>query len=147
MYLRKMALPIRSFAALAVIHCLFACDRRKTPEQSRQAVAPPMVYSIAANCAASGGKIEKVGMAQTQACIHLFPDRGKQCQGKSECEGECRYVDDTRPIEAKNVNEEEARWATRPGTEVVGACQWSDDQFGCRSTVQDGKIKEAICVD
>jgi hypothetical protein len=39
--------------------------------------------------------------------------------------------------------------AARPpvGSQVVGHCQWSSDDFGCRSLVENGRLGETECVD
>jgi hypothetical protein len=104
-------------------------------------------------CLASGGTISKVGMAQAEACVRLFADRGKKCRNVGDCEGECRYDDDTRgPPPPENSGVSEPAWmypTTTPpiGSVVVGHCQWRSDPFGCRSLVVNGKLQETICVD
>lgn len=106
----------------------------------------------ASECVSSGGSIEQRGMALAETCVRLFADRGKECGSGSDCEGECRFDDDTRGPPPPDGATSEAAWMhpskTPPlGTAVVGHCQWSSDPFGCRSTVVNGKLQESLCVD
>jgi S1-C subfamily serine protease len=142
----KLASPRLALAGAAL--SLLACQQHgaavtNQPDLSQAEKAPSL-----AECAASGGAIKKVGMAQAEVCIHLFPDRDKVCTDSKDCRGECRYVDDTRPLNpAKAGDEIQSLNDTPVGTKVEGKCQWSDDEFGCRATVEGGKLQAWSCVD
>src|SRR6185312_10445461 len=110
---------------------LLACHHDKTASPSHENLAQGN-HARTASCVEAGGEIEEVGLAGIKMCIHLFADRGKQCRNDSDCEGECRYVDDSRPPEEKNIDTEVSRMKTPLGTPVVGHCQWSNNQSGCR---------------
>lgn len=90
-------------------------------------------------------------MAQAEACVRLFADRGKECRNDRDCQGECRFVDDSRGPPPENSVSEPA-WmdpANVPpiGSAVVGHCQWSSDPFGCRSLVVNGRLQDMSCTD
>lgn len=103
------------------------------------------------HCLASGGTVSRVGMAQAETCVRRFADRGKACRNDRDCEGECRFVDDTRGPPPENSVSEPA-WmdpANVPpsGSAVVGHCQWSSDPYGCRSLVVNGRLQDMSCTD
>lgn len=114
-----------------------------------------LTVAAAKSCVKSGGVVEKVGMAQHEACVRLFPDRGKRCTGPTDCGGECRFADDTRPLPRPgSVSRRQLylllhQWDKMPpvGSKVVGKCQWSSDRFGCRATVVGGRLQGAMCLD
>lgn len=108
----------------------------------------PAPTTLAA-CRDAGGMIRRVGMAQVNACVRLYSDRGRECSSHSE--GECRFEDDLRGPPPESPGSEPA-WmhpVTIPpvGSQVVGHCQWSSDQFGCRSLVEGGLLGAVECVD
>jgi len=82
-----------------------------------------------ADCEASGGTVERRGMAGTESCVHTFADGGEACTDSSQCEGKC---------------------VGAPGPETqqtAGSCQKDDKLFGCYSEILSGKPAYAICVD
>lgn len=96
------------------------------------APAPPTeATTTEASCGASGGRLERVGRAQTLQCVIPFADAGRACRDGGECQsGRCQG-----PVEASGR------------TNVTGACQASNMAFGCYTTVRNGRAEAAICVD
>ncbi len=120
-----------------------------------EARSTKLTVAAAKVCVKSGGVVGKVGMAQHDACVRLFPDRGKRCAGPKDCGGECRFADDTRPLpRLGSVSRRQLDlllhpWDKMPpvGSKVVGKCQWSSDRFGCRATVVNGRLQGSMCLD
>lgn len=82
-------------------------------------------------CEASGGKVEGIGMFGMPACVIYYTDGGCRCTDNSQCQGEC-FVPNTFEI----------------GTPLNGNCQSSEqDSFGCISTIEDGVVNDAFCLD
>ncbi len=115
-----MRLAVILSAALA-LPLMASCAPTLTPEQVAQR-----------DCAAQGGKMERVGRAQTMQCVIGYPDGGKTCRDGDDCLGDCRVpggviVPDGRP--------------------VAGQCTASSNRFGCYTTIEDGVAQPGICVD
>jgi len=81
-------------------------------------------------CIAEGGFVERAGMAGFERCTKRFSDGGKICTDSSECEGKCF-----------------SNTATANQSNVTGNCQKTDNPFGCRAEVSNGKTGFALCVD
>jgi len=97
------------------------------PELETSAPAAQTAESV---CAARGGALERVGRAQTLQCVIRFADAGKPCTDGSQCEaGRCHG-----PMEAPREN-------------VTGQCQATNTAFGCYTTLTNGRMGPAICVD
>ena len=84
------------------------------------------------DCAAQGGRMQRVGRAKTLQCVIAYPDAAKTCRDGDDCLGDCRVpggviVEDGRP--------------------VAGQCAATSDRFGCYTRVEDGRATAAICVD
>lgn len=144
-WLRLLASPIACLLLFPI-----AADGR------REATIGKLSLAVRRSCQKSGGSIKRVGMAQAEACVRLYPDRGKQCTGPSDCKGECRFLDDTRPIpvtkpRGSRRQSSQSNWNPPQvppiGSKAAGQCQWSADRFGCRATVVDGRIKDDFCLD
>lgn len=100
------------------------------PAQEHAAPAPG-VESADASCVARGGQMERVGRAQTLQCVITYADAGKSCTDGSQCQaGRCHG-----PMEA----------ASREN--VTGQCQPTNMAFGCYTTITNGRMGAAICVD
>lgn len=100
------------------------------PAQDEPAPSPPTQTADAA-CTARGGQMERVGRAQTLQCVISYADAGKACTDGSQCAaGRCQG-----PMEA----------ASREN--VTGQCQPSNTAFGCYTTITNGRMGAAICVD
>lgn len=85
-----------------------------------------------AACEASGGKIERIGRAQTEQCVKYYADGAKACRNDSECESRFCYSPEVLDR----------------GVSAEGSCARSDhDRFGCNSRIKDGKVDFAICQD
>lgn len=75
--------------------------------------------------------MERVGRAQTLQCVITYADAGKSCTDGSQCQaGRCQG-----PMEA----------ASREN--VTGQCQPTNMAFGCYTTITNGRMGAAICVD
>ena len=83
-------------------------------------------------CAANGGEVRQEGLLGTWRCVTPFPDAGKACRDKADCEGKCLL-----PPDASAATDEEA----------IGACQANDSPFGCYAEISGGRVMAAICVD
>jgi len=108
--------------ALALGLSLSACmGGAVTPEQRAEA-----------DCAAQGGKMQRVGRMQSLQCVLQYTDAGKACRDAADCLGECRIpggviVEDGRAVE--------------------GQCTANSNRFGCYTRVENGRATAAICVD
>ena len=96
------------------------------------AETPPAVADNAqATCAAQGGRLERVGRAQTLQCVIPYADAGKSCTDGAQCEsGRC-----LGPVDAAGQ------------TNTSGQCQADNMRFGCTTTIVNGHAEAAICVD
>lgn len=82
-------------------------------------------------CSQENGKIEGVGMFGTPSCVHYYSDAGKYCIDKNDCQGYCMGG------EYLNI-----------GEASTGTCQKSEqDQFGCFTIINNGKVSNAMCQD
>lgn len=86
-----------------------------------------------AACEKAGGKVQPIGMAQSHACIYQLGDAGQGCGDDEECLGQCVLPKD-KP-EPKH------------GTPAVGSCSATNNIFGCKSLVKNGKFDGTLCVD
>lgn len=85
-------------------------------------------------CLASGGKVEETGMIWHEICVVRFKDGGKTCTSNKQCQGGCIYPQDKRELIKK-------------GSAVVGVCKPDNRISGCWTTVDNGRLGRAICVD
>ena len=111
---------ILAVAVLSVIGCAAPAPQASAPAASAESA-----------CADRGGRLERVGRAQTLQCVISFADAGKSCTDGSQCEaGRC-----LGPMEAT------------PRESVTGQCQPTNMAFGCYTTISGGRMGPAICVD
>jgi len=115
--------------AIAATPLLFGC-------QPKEPATSTLIVPAVGQCKASGGKVEKVGMVGTPACVIPAADAGKTCSDSSECQGRCLVED----------------WeGDRPppiGTKSKGMCEASNLTFGCIAEVRRGRIATPfVCVD
>lgn len=103
-------------------------------------VHPPrkMSRSDAKACTAQGG-YESRSPFGFPFCQFRYSDGGKQCSGKSDCEGRCLHSVDGGPKDP----------VPKPGDPAKGLCEAEKSSFGCYAVVEDGKIagEGAICWD
>jgi hypothetical protein len=137
----KVRLAFSLIGVVTLLGCREVEERQQKEPEFQQHLTKP----ARAECLRSGGTVEKVGMAQAEACIHLFADREKICTDNDDCLGECRFHDDTRPVAPNDTPQS----LNEPPllSQVKGKCQWSDSDFGCRSTIERGWLQDWICVD
>lgn len=84
-----------------------------------------------AACLAQGGKVTRMGMLQIEACELRYADAGKICRAKSNCKGLCLYTGDPKKV------------SRRP----KGVCQPTNNNFGCRSSIDDKRHVTTLCAD
>ena len=115
--------------AIAATPLLFGC-------QPKEPATSTLIVPAVEQCKASGGKIEKVGIVGTPACVIPTADAGKTCSDSSECQGRCL------------VEDWEGDRPPRIGTQSKGMCEASNLTFGCIAEVRRGRIATAfVCVD
>ena len=82
-------------------------------------------------CSSEGGTIRGVGMFGTPACVIPFPDAGKACSDKSECQGLCKAPD-----------------SALVGSSAIGTCQRdTHDMYGCYNKIERGLVVGGVCLD
>lgn len=102
-----------------------AADAPAPPSQSASAAA--------SECTARGGRIERVGRAQTEQCVIRYADAGRACTDGSQCQaGAC-----LGSVEA----------AHPPGGSASGQCRATNMAFGCYTRITNGRAEAALCVD
>jgi len=126
-------------AAVVAVMLLAACAQ-SVAEPVASPVTPPAISARGgilqapvpdpAECQARGGQVRAVCRSRTQMCVAPYPDAGKACRGKADCQGRCL---DT----GKSAN----------GAPVTGRCQAESDPCGCFNLVEDGKVAGGLCVD
>jgi len=115
---------MKQFFAAAFVLALCACA--PMPQQ-----AAPQTDTAQSACTAQGGRLERVGRAQTVQCVVPYADAGQACRSGSECDaGVCQGA-----VEASGQ------------ASVTGQCQASNMAFGCYTRVNNGRAEAAICVD
>ena len=83
-------------------------------------------------CAGKNGKVSRRGFLNAETCIVPYADAGKSCTNYDQCQGRCLW---------------EGRRSPPKGTLVVGQCEATNDFFGCKTFVSDGKIDQSMCFD
>ena len=82
-------------------------------------------------CQAEGGSVRGVGMFGTPACVKPFPDAGKACSDKSECQGLCKAPENSVV-----------------GSRSEGTCQKdTHDIHGCYDKIERGAVVGGVCLD
>lgn len=84
-----------------------------------------------AQCLARHGRVLIAGFSGNEICALPYPDAGRRCTSGSQCAGDCMYEGP----------------APRPGQRLVGRCEALQYGFGCRTTLENGRIARAICTD
>ncbi|HYD13082.1 MAG TPA: hypothetical protein VEC11_09560 [Allosphingosinicella sp.] len=84
-----------------------------------------------AQCLARHGRVLIAGFSGNEVCALPYADAGRRCTSGSQCAGDCMY-DGPAP---------------RPGQRVTGRCEALQYGFGCRTTLENGRIAYAICTD
>ena len=89
-------------------------------------------------CEATGGKMNKDGLAQKYICVRTFSDAGKSCNSSIECMGQCIILGHVSiGSSGRTIN-----------YTGEGQCRGSDSPFGCSTRIEsarEGKIEP--CVD
>jgi putative hemolysin len=114
---------------------LAACSQTPVPEPvvpTTEAPEPPTMSVSASACTARGGEMQQVGRMQSWQCVVKYADAGKRCTDASQCEGQCEITGNS---------------GVAPGTATAGVCQADSNRFGCRTTVENGKAGNTLCID
>lgn len=122
---------------LAAGLALAACSPAPAPEPvvptPAEAPEPPPTMSIStSSCSSRGGEMRQVGRAQTWQCVVKYADAGQRCTDGSQCEGDCEIAGNS---------------GIAPGAAATGVCQADSNRFGCRTTVENGKAGNTLCID
>jgi len=120
---------------LAAGLALAACSPTPAPEPvvpTAEAPEPPTMSVSASACTARGGEMQQVGRMQSWQCVVKYADAGKRCTDASQCEGQCEIAGNS---------------GIAAGTAATGVCQADSNRFGCRTTVENGKAGNTLCID
>jgi hypothetical protein len=92
-----------------------------------------------ATCLAQGGRWERIGIAPYEQCNLPAPDAGRVCNDSSECAGLC----------LANLSPEEQERVRRQGTPIQtsGKCSNWVIVVGCVAVVENGQVKNILCLD
>jgi hypothetical protein len=82
-------------------------------------------------CESSGGISGRMGKAQMEGCTRPTKDGGTPCSNKADCQIDCIYEGPHLAV----------------GSPAIGICVRDDSPFGCRTTVDGGRIRGGKCVD
>lgn len=114
---------------------LAACSPTPAPEPvvpAAEAPEPPQMTVSSSACTARGGEMQQVGRMQSWQCVVKYADAGKRCTDASQCEGQCEIAGNSGIV---------------AGTAATGVCQADSNRFGCRTTVENGKAGNTLCID
>ena len=117
---------------VAVLSMVFvvACNSARDTAATKPTADTPAKSESA--CKTKGGKWQKVGLGQFYACVIAMPDAGKSCTDSSQCEGRC--------LTGAGMPDEGNK-------QVTGACQATNQPFGCFSEVENGVAGPGLCID
>jgi hypothetical protein len=117
--------------ALLLISGCSTIDAARFHHQLEQARKDARARIDLAECSAKDGKVEGIGIFGIPSCVIYYPDGGKVCSKKSDCESACL-----------NPNE------LPVGSPATGTCARSDhDFFGCVSHIDNGTVESYFCQD
>lgn len=114
---------------------LAACSPTPAPEPvvpTAEVPEPPQMTVSSSACTARGGEMRQVGRAQTWQCVIKYAEAGKRCTDGSQCEGDCEIPGNS---------------GIAAGAAATGVCQADSNRFGCRTTVENGKAGNTLCID
>ena len=119
---------IMAAAGLGALLLAGAC----APTETASGAEAPTQSADASACAARGGEMQQVGRMQSWQCVVKYADAGKRCTDASQCEGQCEIAGNS---------------GIAAGASVTGVCQADSNRFGCRTTVENGKAGNTLCID
>jgi putative hemolysin len=123
-----MTIRTSVFAAAAML--VAACAPNTTAGPGSEPDRPTASADAVA-CASRGGAMTQVGRMHSWQCVIRYADAGRRCTDGDQCQGDCRV--------------EEAGVA--PGATTAGVCQASSNNFGCNTSVEDGRAGATLCID
>lgn len=89
-----------------------------------------LTQAESARCLAQHGQIAIAGLSGEEMCALPYADAGRRCTDSAQCLGDCRY-----------------QGPLRPGARAAGQCQAYQYPYGCRTTVERGRVTEGPCFD
>lgn len=119
---------MRTLILTSLVLALAAC----TPMPPATSTPGQSATADAAACRERGGTLRPVGRMQSLQCVVPYADAGKVCTDGDQCAGDCRAAPDAN--------------FDAPGP-ISGFCQADSDRFGCVTTLEDGKVASAMCID
>lgn len=121
----------QTLACIAILIALAAC---MTPQKTAPTapVKQPWEITDAAECAKANGSIRPVCMMGKPTCVVNYPDAGKTCRDKADCQGNCYFAGPGSP---------------KPDAPATGKCSADSDPCGCRTAIVNGKAQWPLCVD
>lgn len=124
----------RALVVLTAVALISSCSSwrdwkmQSSVERSRAAA---LAKIDSEQCRSEGGSVRGVGMFGTPACVKPYPDAGKICSDKSECQGLCKAPE-------RGV----------VGSRSTGTCQKdTHDIYGCYDMIEAGTVVAGICLD
>ena len=83
-----------------------------------------------AQCAARHGQVATAGLSGEEMCALPYADAGRRCTDSAQCAGDCRYGG-----------------SLREGARAAGQCQAFQYPYGCRTTIEKGRVTPGPCFD
>jgi len=121
---------VRAAAQEAAAAALDADARSVAPAVPMSTPLEAMTAAQREVCLASGGRVERRGMAGAQVCVRAYADGGNSCIDGSQCQGRCMTEGSMQlPVNG------------------AGICQRDDALFGCFGEVENGRVVGGVCVD
>jgi len=109
-----------------------------TPSVRPTKRAIPMPQDQAA-CLAQGGRWARIGLGPREECNLPTPDAGSVCADSSECAGLC--LADLSSEQRDRVTRQ------RASIETKGKCAAWHITVGCIAVVENGQVKNILCID
>ncbi len=124
----------RALTVLIATFLVFGCSSlrdsqmQRSVERSRTVALAKIDQEL---CKSEGGSIRGVGIFGSPACVKLFPDAGKVCSDKSDCQGMCKAPE-----------------GSIVGARSSGTCQKdTHDFYGCYDRIELGIVVAGVCFD
>jgi hypothetical protein len=110
-----------------------------TPPSARPTKPVIAIPQDQATCLAQGGKWGRIGLSPKEQCNLPAPDAGKVCNDSSECTGLC--------LADLSAEEKERVTRQRIPIQTSGKCSNWVIVVGCVPIVENGQVKNIVCID